>query len=51
MEKYIGTIIVAAVLVLVVGFVIYRMIKDKKSGKGCTGNCASCGGHCSHTSR
>jgi hypothetical protein len=51
MEKYIGTIIVAAVLVLVVGFVIYRMIKDRKSGKGCTGNCASCGGHCSHTSR
>ena len=34
MEKYIGTIIVAAVLVLVVGFVIYRMIKDRKSGKG-----------------
>ena len=32
MEKYIGTIIVAAVLVLVVGFVIYRMIKDRKSG-------------------
>ena len=51
MEKYIGTIIVAAVLVLVVGFVIYRMIKDRKSGKGYTGNCASCGGHCSHTSR
>lgn len=51
MEKYIGTIIVAAVLVLVVGFVIYRMIKDRKIGKGCTGNCASCGGHCSHTSR
>ena len=40
MEKYIGTIIVAAVLVLVVGFVIYRMIKDRKSGKGCTGNCS-----------
>lgn len=51
MEKYIGTIIVAAVLVLVVGFVIYRMIKDRKSGKGCTGNCASCGGHCAHASR
>lgn len=51
MEKYIGTIIVAAVLVLVVGFVIYRMIKDRKSGKGCTGNCASCDGHCSHASR
>lgn len=51
MEKYIGTIIVAAVLVLVVGFVIYRMIKDRKSGKGCTGNCASCGGHCSHASK
>ena len=51
MEKYIGTIIVAAVLVLVVGFVIYRMIKDRKSGKGCTRICASCGGHCSHASR
>lgn len=49
MQDYIGTIVVAVILVAIVGFVIYHMVKDKKSGKGCTGNCASCGGHCSHS--
>ena len=25
---------------------IRSIVKDKKSGKGCNGNCGSCGGHC-----
>ena len=28
-----GTVIVAAILVAVVGFIIYGMVKDKKAGK------------------
>ena len=41
-----GTIGVSAVLVLIVGLVIAKMIKDKKSGKGscsCGGSCSGCG--------
>ena len=40
MEKYIGTIIVAAIIA------IRSMIKDKKSGKSvqCGGNCNNCHG-------
>ncbi|MBQ6815375.1 MAG: FeoB-associated Cys-rich membrane protein [Lachnospiraceae bacterium] len=42
-----GTYIVMAGLAVVVGLIIYSMIKDKKSGKSsqCGGNCQSCG-HC-----
>ena len=42
-----GTYIVMAGLAVVVGLIIYSMIKDKKSGKPsqCGGNCQSCG-HC-----
>lgn len=37
-------IVIIAVLVLVVGFVIRGMIRDKKAGKSsCGGSCASCG--------
>jgi len=25
---------------------VRSIVKDKKSGKGCNGNCGSCGGHC-----
>ena len=40
-----GTIIVGGVLVLIVGYVIRVMIKDKKSGKtSCGGDCAHCHG-------
>ncbi|MBO4421188.1 MAG: FeoB-associated Cys-rich membrane protein, partial [Lachnospiraceae bacterium] len=41
-----GTIGVSAVLILIVGLVIAKMIKDKKSGKGscsCGGSCSGCG--------
>ena len=42
--------VLIAVIVLVVGFLIRCMIRDKKAGKSsCGGNCASCGacGGCS----
>jgi len=48
-----GDIIVLSVLVLVVGLIIYGMIRDRKKGKccGCSGcsGCAHagfCGGNC-----
>jgi len=48
-----GDIIVLSVLVLVVGLIIYGMIRDRKKGKccgcsGCSGcaHAASCGGNC-----
>lgn len=34
-----GTWIVGSILVLIVAFVIFRMIQDKKNGKGCGGGC------------
>lgn len=38
-----GTAIVLAVLVIAVAFVIYRMVKAKKEGKGgCSCGCSSC---------
>ena len=39
-----GTVIVLAVLAGVVACAIRVMIKDKKSGKGCSGSCGSCSG-------
>lgn len=40
-----GTIVVGAILVIVVGLIIRKMYKDKKNGKGsCGGNCGKCGG-------
>ncbi len=41
-----GTFVTAAVLVCIVGLVIHKMIKDKRSGKSlqCGCDCAHCGG-------
>ena len=41
-----GTIITAAVLCFVVGLVVRKMVRDKKSGKSlqCGCDCAHCGG-------
>ena len=39
-----ATAIVGGVLLLVVGTVVYSMIRDRKKGK----SACSCGGHCSH---
>jgi len=41
-----GTFAVSAVLVIIVGLIIYKMIIDKKSGKSscsCGGSCSGCG--------
>ncbi len=38
-----GTIIVAAILILVLSVIIYKLRKDKKQGKGSCGcGCQSC---------
>ena len=43
-----GTVVVAAALVLVIGLAVRSMIKDKKNGKSlqCGGDCKHCGGNC-----
>ena len=42
-SENLGTIIVSIILLLVVGFVIFIMIRDKRSGKsGCSHGCQSC---------
>lgn len=41
-----GTVIVLLILALIVGAVIYSMIRDKKSGKGgCGCGCKNCAMH------
>lgn len=45
-----GTFVVLAILIVIVAFVIKAMVKDKKSGKtcsGCSGSCSGCYGSCS----
>lgn len=46
-----GTLIVGAILLIVVGLIVRKMIKDKKAGKSlqCGCNCAECHGKCSHS--
>lgn len=48
MNSYIGTIIVLAVLLIIVGAIIKSMVSDKKKGKSlqCGCDCKHCGGHC-----
>ena len=42
-----GTVLVLAVLLAVVGLIIRGMVKDRRQGKSsCGGDCASCGGDC-----
>lgn len=42
-----GTIIVGAILAVMVGLIIYSMVKNKKKGKSqCGGDCSHCGRHC-----
>ncbi len=41
--NYISTIIVLFVVILFVGFIIYKMYKDKKAGKSACGcKCSGC---------
>ncbi len=39
-----GTIVVGGVLLVTVIFVIRKMIRDKKNGKSCCGDCGRCKG-------
>ncbi|MFQ7230407.1 MAG: FeoB-associated Cys-rich membrane protein [Blautia wexlerae] len=40
-----GTLIVGAILVLIVGLIIKGIVRDKKSGKSsCGGDCSNCKG-------
>ena len=49
MSEYLGTIIVAAIIVLMVFFIVRGMVKDRKKGKHiCGGDCSNCHGGCSH---
>ena len=44
-----ATAIVGGILAIIVGLVVYKMVKDKKNGKsvgGCGGDCAHCKAHC-----
>lgn len=44
-----GTVLVLAVLLVVVGLIVRGMVRDRKQGKSsCGGDCASCHGGCSH---
>lgn len=49
-EAVMGTIVIAAVLICIVGLVIRKMISDKKSGKSlqCGCDCKNCAGGCGH---
>ena len=41
-----GTFVVGAILVAVVGLIIRKMVKDRKNGKShCDGNGSNCGCH------
>lgn len=46
-----GTYVVLAGVIAIVGLIIRGMIKDKRAGKSivCGQDCKHCGGHCSHT--
>ncbi len=48
LEEIMGTIFVAVLVVVIVGLIIYSMVRDKKNGKSiqCGGDCKHCGGHC-----
>lgn len=46
LQKNIGTIVVTALLIIITGLIIRKIVKDKKSGKGCCGDCSSCNNNC-----
>ena len=44
----IGAICVCAVLLLIVGAIVYSMVRNRKKGRGsCGGNCSCCAMGCS----
>ncbi len=49
MSENVVTIIALAVILIVVGFAVFSLVRDRKRGCGvCTGNCATCGMRCSY---
>lgn len=43
------TIVVSLILLIIVGLIIYSIVKDKKAGKGCCGgDCSRCQASCTH---
>ena len=48
LEEIMGTIFVTVLVAVIVGLIIYSMVRDKKNGKSiqCGGDCKHCGGHC-----
>ena len=41
--KYLPTVLICAALVVVVGLIVFSLIRDKRRGKSsCGGNCAHC---------
>ena len=45
-----ATWLVGGALAVIVGAVVFKMIRDRRAGKGgCSCNCAGCSGHCHHT--
>lgn len=41
-----GTLVVGLVVVGITSFSIRSMVKDRRRGKSCGGDCKHCGGHC-----
>lgn len=43
-----GTVIVGAIVLVIVGLAVRSMLRDKKAGKSvqCGGDCKHCAGHC-----
>ncbi len=41
-----GTILVSVIVLMIVGAIVYSMVRDKKKGKSiqCGGDCRHCGG-------
>lgn len=37
-----ATIIISVLLVICISAAVYKIIKDKKSGRGCSSACSSC---------
>ncbi len=37
-----GDFIVIAVLLVIIGLIVYRMVKNKKAGKKCSCGCSEC---------
>lgn len=44
-----ASVIVLLVVVAIAGLALKSIIKDHKSGGGCSGNCGSCGAGCNIT--